>query len=137
MFSKLEQRSWIKIEVARGKNARECHYGLREACGDDALPYRTVARWVATFRAGRDSVQQHPGGGRPGVENRVIELIHLFPKMKEPLRGMRFRTRDAILQAIGRSIADINNEGTAAGILRLPHIWQRVQHAAGDYIEGL
>ena len=44
MFSKLEQRTWIKIEVARGKNARECHSGLREACGNEALPYRTVAR---------------------------------------------------------------------------------------------
>ncbi|KAJ4450833.1 hypothetical protein ANN_02264 [Periplaneta americana] len=52
MFTKLEQRSWIKIEVARGRSAQECFQGLREACGDAALPYRTVARWVKAFREG-------------------------------------------------------------------------------------
>ncbi|KAJ4448832.1 hypothetical protein ANN_00223 [Periplaneta americana] len=38
MFTKLEQRSWIKIEVARGRSAQECFQGLREACDDAALP---------------------------------------------------------------------------------------------------
>ncbi|KAJ4433002.1 hypothetical protein ANN_15259 [Periplaneta americana] len=52
MFTKLEQRSWIKIEVTRGRSAQECFQGLREACGDAALPYRTVARWVKAFREG-------------------------------------------------------------------------------------
>ncbi|KAJ4444109.1 hypothetical protein ANN_05898 [Periplaneta americana] len=31
MFTKLEQRSCIKIEVARGRSAQECFQGLREA----------------------------------------------------------------------------------------------------------
>ncbi|KAJ4435811.1 hypothetical protein ANN_18430 [Periplaneta americana] len=44
MFTKLEQRSWIKIEVARGHSA--------QACGDAELPYRTVERWVKAFREG-------------------------------------------------------------------------------------
>ncbi|KAJ4452182.1 hypothetical protein ANN_03700 [Periplaneta americana] len=52
MFTKLEQRSWIKIEVARGRSAQECFQRLREACGDAALPYHTVARWVKAFREG-------------------------------------------------------------------------------------
>jgi hypothetical protein len=43
MFTKQEQRSWIKIEVARGSSAQNCYQGPREACGDAALPYRTVA----------------------------------------------------------------------------------------------
>ena len=30
----------------------------------------------------------------------------------------------------------INTTGSAKGILRLPHRWQRVVHNAGDYIEG-
>ncbi|KAJ4432029.1 hypothetical protein ANN_20643 [Periplaneta americana] len=51
-FTKLEQRPWTKIEVARGRSAQECFQGLREACGDAALPYRTVARWVKAFREG-------------------------------------------------------------------------------------
>jgi hypothetical protein len=43
MFTKQNQRYWIKIEVARGRSAQNCYQGLREAGGDAALPYRTVA----------------------------------------------------------------------------------------------
>ena len=60
----------------------------------------------------------------------------LIPKMKEPLRGIRFRTVPEILQAVDHSIRTINTTGAAKGILRLPHCWQRVVHNAGDYIEG-
>ena len=35
MFLKLEQRSWIKIEVARCRSTQECFQVLREACGDN------------------------------------------------------------------------------------------------------
>ena len=60
----------------------------------------------------------------------------LIPKMKEPLRGIRFRTVPEILQAVDRAIRTINTTGAAKGILRLPHRWQRVVRNAGDYIEG-
>ena len=56
--------------------------------------------------------------------------------MKEPLRGIRFRTVPQILQAVDRSIRTMNTTGAAKGILRLPHRWQRVVHNAGDYSEG-
>ena len=56
--------------------------------------------------------------------------------MKEPLRGIRFRTVPEILQAVDRSIRTIKTTGAAKGILRLPNRWQRVVHNAGDYIEG-
>jgi len=56
--------------------------------------------------------------------------------MKEPLRGIRFRTVPEILQAVDRSIRTINTTGAAEGILRLPHRWQRAVHNAGDYTEG-
>ena len=61
--------------------------------------------------------------------------FHLIPKMKEPLRGIRFRTVPEILQAVDRSIRTINTTGAAKGILRLPYRWQLVVHNAGDYIE--
>ena len=57
-------------------------------------------------------------------------------QMKEPLRGIRFRTVPEILQAVDRSIRTINTTGAAKGILRLPHCWQRFVHNAGDYSEG-
>jgi len=56
--------------------------------------------------------------------------------MKEPLRGIRFRTVPEILQAIDRSIRTIKKTGSVKGILRLPHRWQRVVHNAGDNTEG-
>ena len=62
--------------------------------------------------------------------------FHLIPKMKEPLRGIRFRSVPEILQAVDRSIRTINTTGAAKCILRLPHRWQRVVHNAGDYSEG-
>ena len=61
----------------------------------------------------------------------------LISKMKEPLHGIRFWTVPKILQAVDRSIRNINRTGAATGILRLPHRWQRVVDNAGDYIEGL
>ena len=48
--NKQEQRSYIKIAVLRGRNARQSHAELREALGVHAMPYRTVARWVETFK---------------------------------------------------------------------------------------
>jgi len=48
----------------------------------------------------------------------------LIPNLKEPLRGIRFRTVPEILQAVDRSIRTISTTGTAKGILRLPHRWQ-------------
>ena len=62
--------------------------------------------------------------------------FHLIPKMKEPLRGIRFRTVPEILQTVDRSIRTINTTGAAKGILRLPHRWQRVVNNASDYSEG-
>ena len=62
--------------------------------------------------------------------------FHLIPKMKEPLRGIHFRTVPEFLQAVDRSIRTISTTGAAKVILRLPHRWQRVVHNAGDYIEG-
>lgn len=75
MFSKQEQRIWLKIECARGRNARQCHQGLREACGADALPYRTVARWVQAFKGGRDNVSHMPRSGHPPVSENDVQTV--------------------------------------------------------------
>ena len=42
MFTKLEQRSWLKLKQA-GAKQQKSYRGLEEACGTAALPYRTVA----------------------------------------------------------------------------------------------
>ena len=65
MFTKLEQCSWIKIEVAQGRSTLECFQGLLEACGDAVLLYHTVARWVKAFQEGRDIIQDNLHIGWP------------------------------------------------------------------------
>ena len=42
-----EQRSYVKIAVLQGRNAKECHSELTEVLSNRALPYRTVARSAA------------------------------------------------------------------------------------------
>ena len=74
MFSKQEQRSWMKIECARGRTARQCHQGLQEACGESALPYRTVARWVKAFE-GRQNVADMRQPGRPSVSEEEVYVL--------------------------------------------------------------
>ncbi|KFM56801.1 hypothetical protein X975_13857, partial [Stegodyphus mimosarum] len=75
MFSKQEQRCWIKIEFARGCTARQCHQGLQEACGESALPYRTVARWVKAFNEGRQNVADMLRPGRPIVSDADVQVV--------------------------------------------------------------
>ncbi|GFV39935.1 mariner Mos1 transposase [Trichonephila clavipes] len=45
----------------------------------------------------------------------------LIPKMKEPLRVIRFQTGPDIIAAVDRSIRTLNRTGAATSILRLPH----------------
>ena len=60
-----------------------------------------------------------------------------FVKMKEPLGGKHYDTREAIIRAIGRSLRDIDRDGRADGVRRLPYVWQKVVEMRGDYFEGM
>ncbi|PSN31068.1 hypothetical protein C0J52_24188 [Blattella germanica] len=75
MFTKLEQRAWLNIQCACGHTAQKCHVGLVEACGDAALPYRTVARWVKAFNAGHNRVEHMPRPDRPSVSEEDVEHL--------------------------------------------------------------
>ena len=59
----------------------------------------------------------------------------LFAKVKEPLWGTRYNTRVEPICAIGCSIWNINKEGHADGVRRLPNIWQKVINKSGDYTD--
>jgi transposase len=79
--TRVEQRAYIKIAVLRGgRNAMECHSELVEALGNNALPYRTVARWVGKFQQGHVSTSDEQRSGRPvrvrtDVARAVIEQL--------------------------------------------------------------
>ena len=61
----------------------------------------------------------------------------LFPKLKKPLRGKRFRSIEEISNEVTQVIRRINNEGVLSGIQDLPKRWTSVIKHNGDYIEGL
>ena len=84
MFSKYEQKCLIKIQIARGKNARQCHTALLEACGRETLPYRTVAWWAHTFR--REFIKKR-GAGKP---QSASDDVHVNAKSNR--RGYYFRS---------------------------------------------
>ena len=48
---------------------------MREACGDAALPYHTVANWVKALQEGMDAFQDNLRTGRPQVENNTVQLL--------------------------------------------------------------
>ena len=48
----------------------------------------------------------------------------LFAEVEIPLRWTRHYTRDEPIRAIGRSIRNINKDGRADGVRRLPNIWK-------------
>ena len=58
VFTKLEQHSWIKIEVAWCCST-QCFQGLLKACGDAALPYHKVARWIKMFEKAGIAIQDN------------------------------------------------------------------------------
>lgn len=61
----------------------------------------------------------------------------LFPKLKEPLRGVRFPTLEELRREVTRQIRMLNKNGTLNGIQALPRRWQACIDKGGDYIEGL
>ena len=61
----------------------------------------------------------------------------LFVKMNEPLRGIRYNTREVIIRAVGRSMLDSSRSGRADGVRRFPQTWQKVVHMGVDYIERM
>ena len=61
--------------MARRRITQECFQALREACGDAALSYCTVALWVKRFREGWDAVQDDLRKVRPHAENNTVQLL--------------------------------------------------------------
>jgi histone-lysine N-methyltransferase SETMAR len=61
----------------------------------------------------------------------------LFPKLKKPLHGKRFRSIADVSNEVTRVIRLINNEGVLTEIQDLPKRWTAVIKHNGDYIEGL
>ncbi|PNF37899.1 hypothetical protein B7P43_G06200, partial [Cryptotermes secundus] len=70
------------------------HQGLQEACGECALPYRTVARLVKAFNEGRQNVADMLRPGCPSVsEEEVYALSALLESDRHTIRELARETR--------------------------------------------
>ncbi|GBM67848.1 hypothetical protein AVEN_216863-1 [Araneus ventricosus] len=102
-----------------------------------ALPYRTVVRWVKAFRAGRNEAADLHRTGRKSIPQHKIDIVsdllsidRLWTARESSVEvGFSHQTMWHILKKwrmLGHSVAVINNQHFANGILRLPDIWQKV-----------
>ena len=84
MFSKYEQRYFITIQRARGKNARQYHTALLDACATEILIYNVKARWAYEFRRASEDVH-HCRTAIIAVEQSVRRLVQ-----RDALDGIRY-----------------------------------------------
>ena len=99
---------------------------------DNATPHKAICV-RDLLRHWRWEVLAHP----PYSPDLLPCHYDLIPKLKAPLRGHRFRTRDDIAIAVRCLIMTNFSHGETDGIRRLPHCWQRTIDSLGDYFEGL
>ena len=83
---------------------------------DNSTPHKAI-RVRDLLRRWMCEVLEHPPYS-PDLSPCDYDLI---PKLKAPLRGHRFRTRDDIANAVRRLIKTNFNHGEADGIPRFPH----------------
>jgi hypothetical protein len=72
----------------------------------------------------------------PYIPDMGPPAFDLFPKLKKPLRGKRFRSIEEVPNEVTRVIRRINNEGVLTGIQDLPKRTAVIKRN-GDYIEDL
>ena len=53
--------------VLQKKAPKAIHEELAATLGDDSLSYSSVKKWAALFKAGRQSTEDDPRGGRPST----------------------------------------------------------------------
>ncbi|KAJ4439847.1 hypothetical protein ANN_07975 [Periplaneta americana] len=63
--------------------------------------------------------------------------VDFFPKMQLPLRGVRFRTTQAIIAATEQSVRRSVQQDAVDGVRHLPEVWRRIHHVGGDYFCAL
>ena len=84
-----DQRTYIKIETLRGKNATVIHGILSEICAKFTVDRSTVSRWANSFRGGCVSNDNDPRPGRPrtSIEERNVKLVADRPTLEEDRRA--------------------------------------------------
>ncbi|GFS88118.1 HTH_48 domain-containing protein [Trichonephila clavipes] len=77
--TRVVQRAQIKIAIFRERNAMECHSELVEALGNNALLFRTIARWVGKFQQGRVSTNDEQRSKRQVIGRKNWSIHRTVP----------------------------------------------------------
>ena len=119
-----EQRSYVKIAVLQGRNAKECRSELTEALGNRALPYRTVTRWAAAFQRGRIASADIHRSGHPRTKRTDVARAMIAQYIEDDWRWslQELQTHTGIDQATVHKIVlgDIHMRKIAAKWV--PHV---------------
>ena len=99
---------------------------------DNATPHKVICV-RDLLRRWKWEILEHP----PYSPDLMPCDYNLVPKLKAPLRGHRFRTRDDTVIAVRCFIVTNFSHGEVDGICRLPHRCQWTIDSIGDYFEGL
>jgi histone-lysine N-methyltransferase SETMAR len=75
--SLVEIRAVIKFLTMENNNPKQIHERLMNVYGDSAPAYSTIAKWVAEFKRGRQSLEDDPRSGRPSeaVTPEVSQMV--------------------------------------------------------------
>ena len=86
------------------EDARQIQADLNKVLGRDCPSYRTVARWISSFKNGRESFEDDPRSGRPST-SRTEENIAAVRRM---IHEDRHTTIALISDELGLSIGSIH-----------------------------
>ncbi|GFU73386.1 histone-lysine N-methyltransferase SETMAR [Trichonephila clavipes] len=148
-----EDRRWTLLELERAsgisRNAPSTGYCVRRGVRDkrpdledsaiilhdNTAPHKAEYVRQLLRRWGSEKLEHPPYS--PDISPYDFDLIS---KIKEPIRGRWFATREDITNAVRQQVTRLTHAAANAeadGIQRLPHRWQRVVTIAGDCFEGL
>ena len=98
-----EQRAFIKFGFLLNRSGPDIHRDLTTAIGRRAYPLRTVQRWLAGFRKGRNSTEEARGGPHH-VASDHQERLSALEGLLEESRGWSVRELSLRLQLPSTSI---------------------------------
>ncbi|GFY73805.1 HTH_48 domain-containing protein [Trichonephila inaurata madagascariensis] len=131
-----EQRSVIRFLTATGEKPAAIHRRMVTVYGEKCVSDKSVRKWSARFRAGRESVgdDQRPGQANTVITSDLIDKVGDH-SLKKQLKGKRFTSDDVLKDTVKDWVSPQPQEFWEQGILRLVYQWDRCAQAYGVYFE--
>jgi hypothetical protein len=99
----MELRANNKLCFKTRKTATETFQLIKQANGDDALLRTRVSEWYASFRDGRENVEDERSGRPTAV--RTFDMIETFRELLSTDRRMTFRMMEEELEIMEEQFA--------------------------------